>query len=102
MTTDSDVLERVKINTTIKPPAVYSVVYFNDEKTSADFVVRSLMDVFGMSLEDAMILTSLIDTIGSGAAASGLSKELASHLRDLVLAHAQVEGFPLVVEVRED
>ena len=102
MSENCDVLERVKINTTIKPPELYSVVYFNDEKTTADFVVRTLMDVFGMSLEDAMTLTSIIDAAGSGAAASGLSKELASHLRDLVLVRARTEGFPLVVEVRED
>ena len=102
MSENCDVLERVKVNTTLQPPELYSVVYFNDEKTTADFVVRSLMDVFGMSLEDAMTLTGLIDSIGSGAAASGLSKELASHLKDLVLVRAQAEGFPLVVEVRED
>lgn len=104
MSTKSDVavITKVKINTNLKPPARYSVIYFNDEKTSAEFVTRSLMEVFGYSLEAAIALTKQVDEQGSGAAASGLTKELASHLRDLVKVKAEAEGFPLVVEITEE
>jgi|ERR1035441_6746850 ATP-dependent Clp protease adapter protein ClpS len=97
-----EIVTKVKINTDLKPPARYSVVYFNDEKTSAAFVVQSLVEVFGYSVDAAIALTKQVDEKGSGVAASGLNKELASHLRDLVKSKAEAEGYPLVVEIKED
>lgn len=100
--TACEVLTKVKINTDLKRPSRYSVVLFNDEVTSAAFVVQTIMEVFGHSYEAAMEITSRIDTQGSGEVASGLSKELAMHLRDLVIVKARAVSFPLVAEIRED
>jgi ATP-dependent Clp protease adapter protein ClpS len=97
-----EVVTKVKINTDVKPPARFSVVYHNDNKTTATFVVQSLIDVFGLSYESALSLTSQIDKDGFGVAASGLAKQLASHLCDLVIMKARNEGFPLVVDIKEE
>ena len=100
--TSCDVITKVKIDTTLKPPTLYSVIYFNDETTSVVFVVQSLIDVFGYSMEAAIEMAQKIDEQGSGNAASGLPKELANHLRDLVIVQARSENFPLVVTTKED
>jgi ATP-dependent Clp protease adapter protein ClpS len=97
-----DITTKVKINTDLKPPTTYSVFYFNDDKTSMDFVVISLVEVFGYGLDVAMNITQQIHEQGSGAVKSGISKELATHLRNLVISKARAEGFPLTVEIQED
>lgn len=97
-----DVITKVTINTDLKLPTQYEVVYFNDNKTTSLFVAQSLIDVFGFTVLDAMNLTQKIDREGQGVAAAGLAKELASHLRDVVTMKAREENFPLVVEIREE
>jgi ATP-dependent Clp protease adaptor protein ClpS len=98
----AEVITKVKINTDLTPPKLYSVVYFNDDKTSSFFVAKSLMEVFGYSPDKAIELTSKIDKEGSAAVISGLTKEIALHLRDLVIMKARAENFPLVVEIKEE
>lgn len=100
--TTCEVITKVKINTDLKRPPRYSVILFNDEVTSADFVVRIIMEVFSLSYEAAVTIMKKIDSQGSGAVVSGLSKELASHLKDLVIVKARAESFPLVAEIKED
>ena len=96
------VTTKVKINTDIKPPTSYSILYINDYKTSMDFVVISLVEVFGYGLDAAMNITRQVHEQGSGVVKSGVSKELATHLRNIVLARAHAENFPLVVEIKEE
>lgn len=93
---------KVKVNENIKPPSKYSVIYFNDNVTSAIFVAQSLIDIFGFSVENAAMLTEKIDKEGSGLAANGLTKELATHLKDTVIIKARAENFPLKVEIKEE
>jgi ATP-dependent Clp protease adaptor protein ClpS len=100
--TACDVITKVKINTDLKLPSLYSVILFNDNVTSAEFVVRAIMEVFGHSYESAIEITSKIDSQGSGEVVGGLTKELATHLRDLVITKARVESFPLVAEIKEE
>lgn len=100
--TEVAVITKVKINTDIKPPARYSVVYFNDEKTNVMFVIQSLIDVFNYDIENAAVMTKKIDEEGSAAVVSSLPKELAGHLRDLVIVKARAENYPLVVEIKEE
>jgi ATP-dependent Clp protease adaptor protein ClpS len=100
--TACDVITKVKVNTDLKRPPHYSVVFYNDETTSAEFVVRVIMEVFGHSYEAAVAITSRVDSEGSGEVVSGLSKELATHLKNLVIAKARAESFPLVAEIKED
>jgi len=102
MTTACDILTKVKVETDLKRPPRYSVVLFNDEVTSAEFVVRVIMEVFGHPYDAAAAITSRIDSVGQGEVVNSLTKELASHLRDLVIVKARAESFPLVAEIKED
>jgi len=93
-------LKKVKINIDVKEPTLYQVVYYNDEITPAVFVAETLIQIFNYEIEDAVALTTVINDSGSGIAVSGISKELATHLKDLVLVSAQVAKYPLKVEVK--
>lgn len=97
-----DTLKKVKINTTIKEPNLYSVVYLNDEKTTAVFVAETLVKIFNYEIDAAIQMTEQISKNGSGVAISGITKELATHLRDLVLVSAQTQNFPLKIEIKAD
>ena len=97
-----EITTKIKINTDLKPPAKYSLIYINDDKTSMDFVIFSLMEVFGYGLDAAMHLTKTVHEQGSGIVKSGLSKEIAAHLRNLVISKARAENFPLDVKIEED
>lgn len=98
----ADTSVRTKINTTIIPPSLYSVVYLNDEKTSAAFVADTLIRIFNFDIESATAMTETISDTGSGIAAEKLTKEIATHLKDLVLLEAQLQNYPLKVEIRPE
>ena len=93
---------KVKINQDLELPKLFSVILFNDNVTTHEFVVITLVEVFGLSLEPALELTKSIHENGSGIAASGVTEELASHLCNIVRTRAALENFPLKVEVRAE
>jgi ATP-dependent Clp protease adapter protein ClpS len=97
-----DTVKKVKINVDVKTPKLYQVVYFNDEKTPAIFVAETLIQIFNYDVEKAVALTETISNSGSGIAVGGVSKELATHLKDLVMVAAQVAKYPLKVEVKQE
>ena len=98
---DTAVQERVKTRIVVAPPTKCSVVFVNDNVTTVSFVVQSLCEVFHYSLPAAYQFAQTVDTTGEGVAATGLSREIAEHLRDLVVIRARAGNWPLV-EVREE
>jgi ATP-dependent Clp protease adaptor protein ClpS len=85
-----------------QPP--YAVVLFNDDDHSFEFVVETLMKVFGYPAERSFQLTLQIHEQGRGIVWSG-TRELAELKRDQVRsagpdfhAHAKVE-YPLGVTI---
>jgi ATP-dependent Clp protease adapter protein ClpS len=97
-----DTMKKVKINVDVKAPNLYQVIYFNDEKTPAIFVTETLIQIFNYEIDKAITLTETISNTGSGVAIGGISKELATHLRDLVLVNAQSNKYPLKVEIKQE
>ena len=80
----------------------YNCIYLNDDKTSFEFVIETLMSVFNRTEDDAFVITYAIHTMGKGVANSKpLSKDIAETKRDEVLALAKEEGFPLKVIIEE-
>lgn len=99
MTTDTVI--KSKINTQVKEPPFYKVIYMNDEITTVEFVVESLVIVFHLDREIAIRITHDIHTHGSAVVAT-LPYEIAEQKGIEVSLMAKRNGFPLVVKLEAD
>lgn len=88
-------------NTMIKEPSMYKVIYLNDESTTIDFVVETLMKFFNHSDEGATGIAHYIHEHGSGVAGI-FPYEVAEQKGVEVTRLARAKGFPLVVKLEAD
>lgn len=80
----------------------YKVVFHNDNKTTFDFVMFCLMNIFEHQAVDAMQLTIAVDQNGSAIAGSGYTRDIAETKKSQVLTLAKENGFPFQVSVEEE
>lgn len=85
----------------LQEPHLFRVIYVNDEITTVEFVVKSLVDIFNYSDEAALDLARLIHTNGSAIVAV-LPYELAEQKGVEVTMLARNNGFPLQVKLEPD
>lgn len=103
MSTQSSLNTMEKTKENLKVRKRYNCVYHNDNKTTFEFVAKSLSTVFGRTEEEAFMITYAIHSIGIGIAnKKGLSKDIASTKQAEVLKLAKEEGFPLKVTIEEE
>ena len=85
-------------NFDLKEPMHYKVIYINDNVTTMEFVVESLVTVFNHNPEDAEAITLRIHEDGSGVAAI-LPYEMAEQKGVEVTQLARSNGFPLQIKL---
>jgi len=85
-------------NFDLKEPPLYRVIYINDNVTTMEFVVQSLVDIFNHSPESAEAVTLKIHEEGSGTAAI-LPYEMAEQKGVEVTQLARNNGFPLQIKL---
>lgn len=94
-TIDSTVIEK-KSDTRIQKPSMYNVIYLNDDYTTMEFVIWTLMKFFNKNEEQAVLIAQSIHEEGRGVA--GLySKEIAETKIYEVQNIARLNDFPLVL-----
>lgn len=93
----TDVTTKVKVDLNLQEPPLFQVVYLNDETTTMEFVVNSLMEFFSYTLEQAIERTNEVHTNGSAVAAT-LPYEIAEQISSEIVAVARESGFPLNVK----
>jgi ATP-dependent Clp protease adaptor protein ClpS len=101
MTTKSDIKTRIKPNLSITEPPMFKVVYMNDDKTTMDYVIESLVNYFDYSYETAENITTGIHEEGSAVVAV-LPYEIAEQKGIEVTIDARSKGYPLVVRIEQD
>lgn len=99
MTTDTITKSKTRLD--IKKPSLYRVIYVNDDFTSMEFVIESLVTVFRLTTETAHELTQKIHSEGSAVVAV-LPYELAEQKGVEVTVMAKNNGYPLVVKLESD
>lgn len=82
----------------VKHPSMYAVIYWNDHVTTADFVIRTLMDIFGKDIITAKKLTSEVDTLGKSQVGV-YTRDIAETKKNEVIAMAKLEKFPFKVTI---
>lgn len=92
---------RIKTNLKVSEPPMFKVIYMNDDQTTMEFVVRSLIDHFNYTDETAIHITSGIHESGSAVVAI-LPFEIAEQKGIEVTLEARDEGFPLLVKIEAE
>ena len=88
-------------NIELKEPPLYRVIYINDDVTTMEFVIESLMAVFDYTLEAARDITVKIHEEGSAVVAV-LPYEMAEQKGVEVTQLARNNNFPLTIKLEAD
>lgn len=97
----TDAATKIKINESIKEPSMFKVIYLNDNQTTMEFVVESLIEFFDYNTETAIKITEDIHNSGQATVAV-LPFEIAEQKGHEVLHSARSQNYPLQIEIRPD
>lgn len=100
-TTDTTTKTRITLNLDVKEPKMFRVIYFNDDVTSFEFVISSLIEVFNYDVMSAQDIAETVHEKGQSVVAV-LPYEVAEQKTIEVLTLAQLSGYPLVVKVEPE
>lgn len=95
---NTDTAVKIKTNTKIAEPSMFKIIYMNDDVTTIEFVVESLVDHFMHDEESALELTSVIHEAGSAVVAV-LPYEIAEQKGMEVTLEARQQGYPLQIKI---
>lgn len=89
------------VDTVVREPGMYKVVFFNDDVTPMEFVIALLMKIFHHSEEAAVELTMRIHN--EGRAVAGVYRfEIAEQKGMESTGIARQNGYPLVIKVEAE
>lgn len=94
----TDVRTKIKPNTKLSEPSLFKVLYINDDVTTMDFVVNSLIEYFGYTEETSIKITEDIHEHGSAVVAI-LPYEIAEQKGIEVTIEARKQGYPLQIKI---
>ena len=97
----SDTRTRIKPSEAVKEPPMFRVVYLNDNTTSMEFVVESLIEYFEYTHETAEQITIDIHEEGSACVAV-LPYEIAEQKGVEVTVSARSQNCPLQIKLEPE
>ena len=101
METDTIIKPKINPKLDVKEPSMFRVIYINDETTTMEFVVESLVTIFDLERETAVYLTNKIHEDGSAVVAV-LPYEIAEQKGIEVTVLARSNGYPLQVKLESE
>lgn len=101
MSAKAETKVKVKTNTALQEPPLFKIIYMNDEVTTMEFVVQTLIDYFEYNIDTATQITHGIHTEGSAVVAI-LPYEIAEQKGIEVTLDARSQGYPLQIKVEAD
>lgn len=93
--------QKIKPNLSLIEPPLFRVIYLNDDVTSMEFVIRSLVEYFNYNPDTASSITADIHEKGSAIVAV-LPYEIAEQKGIEVTLDARNKGYPLQVKVEPE
>lgn len=96
-----EINSKIKPNVNLREPPLFKIIYLNDDVTSMDFVVGSLIDYFNYNTDTASAITVDIHEKGSAVVAV-LPYEIAEQKGIEVTLEARAQGYPLQVKVEAE
>lgn len=98
---NTDTKTKIKPNLALKEPPLYKIIYMNDDHTSMEFVIHTLVEYFNYTGETAKTITIDIHEKGSAVVAV-LPYELAEQKGIEVTIDARANGYPLQIKVEQE
>jgi ATP-dependent Clp protease adaptor protein ClpS len=98
MTTKTGIEIETDTEITTRHMPMYKVLFHNDNKTTFDFVVMSLVKIFNKSAIEALTITLEVHQKGLGLAGV-FTLELAELKIDQVHSSARTAGYPLTLSM---
>ena len=95
---NAEIHSKIKPNLSLKEPPLFRIIYLNDDVTSMEFVVETLVVVFNYDHITAQDITQIIHEDGSAVVAT-LPYEMAEQKGVEVTLLARNNGFPLAVKL---
>lgn len=96
-----EIRQKIKPNLTLQEPPLFKIIYLNDEVTSMEFVVSSLIQYFNYNNDTASQITLDIHEKGSAVVAV-LPYEIAEQKGIEVTIDARAKGYPLQIKVEAE
>ena len=97
----SEVEEQTREEVEIKEPNLWRVIFHNDDKTTMEFVMFLLIQVFHKTVDEATQITMQVHN--KQAATVGVyTHEVAENKMNISINTARQEGFPLNVSIEEE
>jgi len=93
--------QKIKPNEAVKEPPLFRVIYINDNQTTVEFVVESLIEFFDYTPETAEQITVDIHESGSAVVAV-LPHEIAEQKGTEVLMSARSQNYPLQIKLEPE
>jgi ATP-dependent Clp protease adaptor protein ClpS len=90
-----------KVKQNIREPSMFRVIYINDNTTSMEFVIDSLIEFFDYSQEAAQTLTKNIHETGAATVAV-LPYEIAEQKGVEVTLSARSQNYPLQIKLEPE
>jgi ATP-dependent Clp protease adaptor protein ClpS len=97
----TDTKVKIKPNVALQEPPLFKIIYMNDDVTTMDFVISSLVDYFNYTTDTALNITKNIHDEGSAVVAI-LPYEIAEQKGIEVTLDARAQGFPLQIKVEAE
>jgi ATP-dependent Clp protease adaptor protein ClpS len=97
----SDTRTRIKPTEAYREPPMFRVVYLNDNQTSMEFVIESLVEFFDYRPETAEQISVDIHESGSAVVAV-LPYEIAEQKGIEITVHARTNNYPLQVKLEPE
>jgi ATP-dependent Clp protease adaptor protein ClpS len=96
---DTNTVSKSKVE--LREPPLFKIIYLNDNKTSVDFVVESLIQHFEYTAETAVTITEDIHNSGSAVVAI-LPYEIAEQKGIEVTLSARSLNYPLQIKLEPE
>jgi ATP-dependent Clp protease adaptor protein ClpS len=100
-TAEPKIVPKIKPKSDIPEPVRYNVIYINDEVTTQEFVVETLVIIFNYTQIEAEEMTLKVHKEGSAVVAT-MPYEMAEQKGVEVTMLARNNGFPLVVKLEPE
>ena len=98
---NADTVTKTRSQIELQEPPMFKVIYLNDNQTSMEFVVESLVEFFNYTPETAFNITSDIHESGSAVVAV-LPYEIAEQKGIEVTVSARSQSYPLQIKLEPE